>query len=40
MEVGPEISLDTVLGITNFYEFDPPIPKDSLKNNIDKTPYK
>ena len=30
MQVGHENSLDTALGITNFYEFDPLIPKESL----------
>ena len=34
------MSLDTSLDETNYDAFDPPIPKECLESNIDKTPYK
>ena len=40
MQVGPEISLDTALGKTNFDEFESPISNEFLESNIDKIPYK
>ena len=38
--IGAKMSLDTSLDETNYNAFDPPIPEECLKSNIDKIPYK
>ena len=37
-KIGPTMSFDASLDETNYDAFDPPIPEECLKNNIDKTP--